>query len=249
MDSSALYLQLGKLLETMPDLTSHGTYPRETLSWLARANYLIGELYPGAHLDVVDFPIQMNSAASNSSIISLQNGLREAAAQRIMAMLHRAFAVAEFRAPWLQGSFVPVGNTFDATAALSKILGTAKKSVLIVAPYMDANTLTDFATLAPEKIEIRLLTDEATHKPGIVSALKAWRQQHANIRPAEARLAPARTLHDRMLAVDATQVWLLSQSLNAFASRSPATIVQIDGEPGKLKLDAYEAIWAGAKPI
>ena len=49
---------------------------------------------------------------------------------------------------WPQGSFIPVGASFTAVDALTKIFGTATASVLIVDPYADANLLTDFLPAA-----------------------------------------------------------------------------------------------------
>lgn len=53
------------------------------------------------------------------------------------------------------------------------------------------------------------------------------------------RLAPPRGLHDGLIAVDHTSVWVLTQSLNAFAARAPASIVRVEGEATTLKLAAY----------
>jgi hypothetical protein len=68
-------------------------------------------------------------------------------------------------------------------------------------------------------------------------------------RPLEIRLAPARSLHDRLIIVDGAQAWTLTQSLKDFAARSPATIVKVDGETAGLKICAYDAIWRGAAPL
>jgi hypothetical protein len=56
-------------------------------------------------------------------------------------------------------------------------------------------------------------------------------------------------LHDRLIIVDGAQVWVLTQSLNAFVVRSPATIVRVDGETAALKIKAYQDIWDKAKPL
>ena len=42
-------------------------------------------------------------------------------------------------------------------AAIGKVLGTAKRDVLIVDPYADEKALTDFAPLAREGISVRML--------------------------------------------------------------------------------------------
>jgi hypothetical protein len=114
---------------------------------------------------------------------------------------------------------------------------------------MDEKTLTDFAPLALENVSLRLLTDQQTHKPGLRAAAERWHAQHSAKRPLSVRLAPPRTLHDRLIMVDGEKVWILTQSLNAFASRAPASIVRVDGDAASLKIDAYEAMWAAAGPL
>jgi hypothetical protein len=43
-----------------------------------------------------------------------------------------------------------------------------------------------------------------------------------------------------------TRAAVLTQSLNAFATRAPASIVRVDEETALLKIAAYQAIWATA---
>jgi hypothetical protein len=56
-------------------------------------------------------------------------------------------------------------------------------------------------------------------------------------------------LHDRFIAIDGKEVWLLSQSLREFAERAPATVVLFDPSLAPDKLDAYEAIWQASQTI
>jgi hypothetical protein len=49
--------------------------------------------------------------------------------------------------------------------------------------------------------------------------------------------------------VDGTQAWVLTQSLNAFATRAPASIVRVDDETAALKIAAYEDMWAAAAAL
>jgi hypothetical protein len=141
-----------------------------------------------------------------------------------------------------------VRNTFDAFAAISKILAPAASDVLIVDPYMDESILTDFAGTAPELVKLRLLTDAKTVKPGFEPAVLRWREQYGTTRPLEARLAPAKALHDRAIFVDGTQAWIITQSFKDLAKRSHAEIVRAD-ETAALKVAAYEAIWSAATVI
>jgi hypothetical protein len=90
---------------------------------------------------------------------------RQTVANQIAMYLHRALAHAELRAPLpARSAFIPAGNAFDAMVAVGKVLGGTTLDVLIVDPYMDEKALTDFAPLAPDRVAIRLLADEDSHK-------------------------------------------------------------------------------------
>jgi hypothetical protein len=164
--------------------------------------------------------------------------------------LYRALAVAELNAPAsVQGTFLPVGNAFDALVTVRKALQSATNSILIVDPYLDVKAVEDFVTQAPEGIGVQLLADEAHLKPSLKPAVVRWITQHGAVRPIEARLTPPRALHDRLIAIDGNEVWILTQSLKDLASRSPATVARVDPETSALKIAAYDAMWSGAKPI
>ena len=146
------------------------------------------------------------------------------------------------------GAFIPVGNTFDAFAAISKLLKDAIKDVLIVDPYLDETALTEFGLAVPAGIPLRLLADTSSHKATLLPASTRWIAQHGPSRPLAVRLAAPKTLHDRAIFVDGERAWTLTQSLKDFAKRSPAEIVRAD-DTAALKIAAYEAIWAAATPL
>jgi hypothetical protein len=83
-------------------------------------------------------------------------------------------------------------------------------------------------------------------KPTLRPAATRWVAQYGLNRPLQVKLAPARTLHDRLIAVDDSTVWVLTQSLNAFATRSPASIVRVDDQTAALKIAAYADVWPKA---
>jgi hypothetical protein len=239
MDPEALYIRLGRLVETIPDLDEY-QLPSTTQHWLGRAAALIAEA--GDISDTVLFKAAVGALTGLAT--------RDRARQDIALILYRALAVAEVRAPVsAQGTFIPAGNSFDAFAAVGKVLGTATRDILIVDPYLDEKALTDFAPLAHDGVSIRLLADGSGHKPTLIPASKRWVTQYGAARPLEVRLAPAGMLHDRLIITDAVSTWVLTQSLNAFAARSPASIVRVDQETAALKVSAYDAIWRAATPI
>jgi hypothetical protein len=240
IDPQSLYVQLGRLVEAMPDLNEQLPLPASTLDWLGRAGALIAA--SGDMIDIAEF----NTYATGLSKSTMQFS----AAQDLGVIVRRALAKAELKAPAAaQGAFIPAGNAFDAMSALGKVLGRATRDVLIVDPYMDEKVLSDFALLAPERVAIRLLSDAQTVKPTIRPAATRWAAQYGMSRPLEAKLTPARILHDRLIVIDDATAWVLTQSLNAFATRSPASIVRVDDETASLKIAAYQAMWGQASPL
>lgn len=234
-DFQALYSQLGRLLEAPPDLyTPEGRKSAQTLQWLGRAYALLEA--GGLTIDALEF----RTAQGRLPMMSWDLGVTE-----VFSILHRAMAIFEMRSPGMTGTFVPVGNAFDAFQAISKILQTATNDVLIVDPYMDESALTEFGIAVPEGVPLRLLADEATYKPTLIPAAKKWRAQYAATRPVEVRLATPKALHDRAIFVDSISAWTLTQSLKDLAKRSPAEIVKA-ADTAALKIDAYASLWAAA---
>jgi hypothetical protein len=237
LDPQAVYIQLGRLLEAMPELVTDDALPKSTYLWLGKAHALLEEM--GRVADASRLAMATKELNSQYGMFS--------AADEIKAALYRALAKAELDAPAsAQGAFIPAGNAFDGFAAVGKVLSTAKTKVLIIDPYLDEKVLTDFAPLAAEGILISLMADQQFVKPSLSPAVSRWAAQHGAKRPIEAKLAPPRALHDRLIIVDGAEAWDLTQSLNAFAARSPATIVRSGPDQASLKIPYYESVWASA---
>jgi hypothetical protein len=229
-----LYVAIGRLIEDQPDIDNRN----ELLRWLGRAHAILGKASPIEAAGVksaTDFRLERDSW-----------GVRETT----NAALYRALAAAELEAPVsLQGSFIPSGNTLDAMAAVGKILSAANTRVRLVDPYMDDKALTDFAVLAAEGVDIELLSDGAHVKPSFLPAVGRFKEQFGESRPLVAKLTPQKVLHDRLVIVDGKTVYTVTQSLNALAARSHASIVRIDGEAVQLKIAAYNSYWDAASEL
>jgi len=239
-DYQSLYVQLGRLLETAPDLNAQTLRSPTGQQWLARGHALVTEVGVAAGMDAIEY----TTAVKNIPAGAYSNG-----AQQVFTILHRALAHCELKVPRAAaGSFIPVGSSFDAYAALSKIFQTASNDVFIVDPYMDETALTEFGLAVPTGLNLRLLADEKAYKDSLRPAANRWVAQHGADRPLDVRLSPARTLHDRAIFVDRTFAWTVTQSLKDFAKRSPAEIVKAD-ETATLKIEAYELLWDTALSI
>lgn len=249
MDPQAIYVNLGRLAEQIPDFDEIEELRPSDHIWLSKVHALILEL--GSKNDAVKFQQAWHSIDKGLNRrnhilwIDCENGKKI-----VLSLLYASLAIAELKAPdAVQGAFIPVGNAFDAMVGVGKALSPAKGDVLIVDPYMDEKALTDFALLAATGVRIRLLADNKHYKQTLAPAAQRWIAQYGGDRPLEVRLAPDRTLHDRVIITDESTVWVLTQSLKDFAARSPATIVRSEGDAAILKIDAYKGMWATATPI
>lgn len=236
----SLYIQLGHLVAEMPALGGTAPITPEINRWLGRAVELVGAT--GNRMDVIGL-----TTASDM----LNSVLRENNAQQISAIVFRALAYAEGKAPAAsRGAFIGVGAAFDALKAVGKLLAEAKRDVLIVDPYMDSTVLTDFAPQAGPGVTVRLLGDCFYTKPGaILPAVTRWQQQFGQERPVQLRLSESRALHDRLILIDDGVAWSLTQSLKDFAGRSPASVLRMDSEMGKMKIEWYASVWGAATPV
>jgi hypothetical protein len=113
----------------MPNLFGVGfPAPRETLEWLGRAYALLEESNSS---DALSMKLACKMLLSQHARES------EDAATEIAAILHRALAVAELRAPVeARGAFIPVGHAFAAFAAFGQVVGSSTNDVLMIDPYM-----------------------------------------------------------------------------------------------------------------
>ena len=227
ISAEVLHAQLGNLLAETPDLES-GEISPEMNRWLGRA---------AARVEVtgdrVGHIVLTTCAQNLAGLIRKQN------AQQILAVVHQAFAKAELLAPpAAQGTFIPVGQTFTAFAAVGKVLATAKYDVLLVDRYSDEKVLTDYAVLTPQNVTVRLLTGRQSHGAPLVPAVRAWEKQNGATRPLHVRLAPDKTLHDRLILVDGKTAWTLGQSFKDLVARAHTSLVQMDGEAGTQKIAA-----------
>ena len=230
-----LYRQLGRIVEQTPPMPE-GPLSREFMMWVGQARALIkevGDLSLGARVDL--------------AVNGLGHGDKQLRFEKFLFVLYEALAVAELQAPpSAKGTFIPVGNGYDAFAAIGKILSPATADVFIIDPYLDA-AIVDFISLAPEHVRIRLLCDGASIQPNLSPASSKWNSQYP-ARRVELRQAPSRTLHDRAIFIDRTTAWTVTQSFKDIAKRSPAEIVR-SNEMSNLKIEAYEQIWGNSAVI
>lgn len=232
-----LYLRIRQVIADMPELYVDSV-TSDLAKWLGEAAFLISEC--GDIADAARFTTATHRVASIASD----------APHNIPIILYRALARAEARAPSsAHGTFIAAGKPFDALAAVSKLFGEAKSDVLIADPYAEANLLAAFLLAVPEQVPTRVLADAKSLKPTLKPATEAWVKQFAALRPLEVRVAPKGMLHDRLIFLNRSVVWVLGQSFNQLATRSHTSLMKADAELAKLKVNAYETIWSSAIPL
>lgn len=242
MNALELYTRIGQLLASVPEIDSGEELSREHLIWLAQGLALV-EAEGNPH-DVARFRVMQRNI--QSPIIDRRSPLAS-----IVQVLANSMARIELLLPvQARGAFVSVGNTFDALLAIGKVLRQATSDVLIVDAYAD-QTVFEFAQYVVDGVSCRVLRDAARlrYEDGIKTATLRWNAQYGGLRPAEVRSAPEFTLHDRLILIDGSEAFILTQSLKDLAQRSPASLVKADATLAPEKIAAYEAIWARSEPL
>lgn len=241
LSPQSAYHQIGILLADVPDLLGHDSkwvLPTATIQWLSKAAALVR-----AATGISGHTVRMDMAVKD--LVATMRP--EENAREIILVMHQVMAILELDLPVSAGgAFVTPGASLDAYAAISKIIGSATRSILIVDPYMDASVVIEVVGLAPSSVSVQLLSDAATVKPTLKPAADKWIQQYGNLHPLEVRLAAAKSLHDRLIITDGTTAWVLTQSLKDFAQRSPATIQKADAELAVMKVQAFATMWNAA---
>ncbi len=240
LDPETYYLQLKRLVASMPDFGEREPLTADMHEWVGRAVALV-ELAR----DFSDV-VQLKIAADG-----LLTAGREYSTERITAILHRALARAEMNAPVsAQGAFIAAGDTLNAFAAVAKVLARAKATILMVDAYADQTIITGFAVTAPEGVAMRILgADREARKMTLRPAVANWVQQFGASRPIEVRVVPQAELHDRLILIDGAEAWFAGQSFNSMAQKSHTSIEQSDPELAAMKIAAYDAIWLGAQQL
>jgi hypothetical protein len=232
-----LYLELRRLMAEMPEMGTIVT--PEVDRWLGRAVALVQA--SGGLAEA----IQLMAALEN-----LEGALRPGKARTIANIVQRALTKAELQTPpAVHGAVIAVSETFDAYMAVRRVLSTAKADVLLVDPHAGAKVLTDYAVLASDKVMVRLLADEAEYDESLVIAAQRWAQKFGSYRTLMARLAPAKTLHDRLILVDSETVWMMGHSFSNLARRAHTSLVRARREAAARKISVYAEIWDEAKSL
>lgn len=236
MTAEALYAQLKELADSEPNF---GEATVELARWLGRLHDVVERA--GARFELIGLKV------ASDNLVGFSNDRN---AQIIRNILYRVLAKVERELPEAaQGGFIAAGDVFDALAVMGAALEKAQGRVLFVDPYMGPEALMKYALMVPEGVQIDLLGGKGKVKAGLLPASQEWTEQHGGKRPLRVRVVDPALLHDRLLLVDDREAWDISQSLNALAKRSPATISKSKPEQAAMKIEAYVPLFDTAEPL
>jgi hypothetical protein len=221
-----------------PELAS-GPITREVQRWLASANALVRS--SGSLTEALQFTV----ACEN-----LDGPLRARNAETITNILHRMFVKAEVNAPReVRGSVLLIGGNLDAYRAMRRLLATATSDALLVEPDAAGKILADYAILAPERVTVRLLADEAQYRPSLMGGIHRWQQRFGDTRNLMVRVTSANTLYERLILLDGGRAWVLGAPFSHLTKRTHTTLVRMRPEEEARKIAVYAEIWEDAEPL
>lgn len=227
-----------QLVQSAPRFEYEVDLTEEDLRWLARAEAAITATKNLIHL--VDF----RSAKGNINTYSHSR-------DKLISPLLSSYYILELETPEaVQDHFIPPGDAWNGYAALVKIVQKASNSLLLVDQYMDASILTDLLPHHTASQGAKCLTCKGQYHKSLIAAHGKWRKESiGQEKPTEVRLAPAGSLHDRIIIVDEQDVYTVSQSYKDIAKRSPASVMRADPDMAQAKIAHYSQLWQQADPI
>lgn len=233
-----LYLELGRLMAHTPELASGAITP-EMQRWLTMARALVQA--SGSLADTIQFTV----ACEN-----LYGPLQARNAEIVIDVLHRVLAGAELNSPQeVRGSVLLIGENLDAYKAVRGLLGTAANDALLVEPDAAGKLLADYGILAPERVAVRLLADEAQYKDSLITGIERWHQRFGERRKLVVRLASANLLHERLILLDGDRGWIVGVPFSELAKRTHTSLVRMRPEEEARKIAVYSEIWEDAEPL
>ena len=232
IDKALLLAELRELLKRMPSFASHPPNSRLHLEWLARTEALI-KRWNSFETAPVRKPSIYMSTPDGARIHS----------SFVVQTIHHAIPDLE---PDLQGTgghaFGPVA-VYDFGKALSDLIRAATQSLPIVDPYLDDQVFDSYLSAVGNGVTVRLLARKyATALRPAVNAFMTQTSKAIDVRVSTA-------LHDRVLIIDGTSVWVLGQSIKDAATSKPTYLAPLSPDAALLKREAYASIWEAATPL
>ena len=226
-----LLCEVEDIIRTMPSTQAFDTNASNILAWLGRAS---AAMHAWDSLKAIaDFDPRVRELCSSRTYNS------EPAARRVLMMLHQAQHDLRMRTTGPLSLSVNKGDVFHYFDELRQVISLARKDLLFVDPYLDAEFVSRYLPLVAKGATIRLLGDKKI--ASLVSAAQLIAQQNALT--VLVRSSPG--LHDRYLFVDGATCYQSGASFKDGAKKSATTLTQITDAFAAV-LGTYETLWASA---
>jgi hypothetical protein len=137
------------------------------------------------------------------------------------------------------------GSPFDFHTDLKDIIGTAKKELFIIEPFIDDHLLELTLKDVNRQLNVKILTNSKnSDKRGKFEKLANLfkTQQTGGFAVQEIE-----NMHDRGLFIDGVEGWVMGQSIKDAAKNKPTYLIKLQN-PQKLEL-IYKKMWALSKKI
>lgn len=141
---------------------------------------------------------------------------------------------------------VPHGKPLTGKIELKKILGSAQGYVKIIDSYVSDATL-ELLLAVPEKIPIKLLTENIGGKKRRGSFLRTCKQFKVERPSFEIRKCEKGKLHDRLILTE-ERGWIVGQSLKDFGKKH-STIKELSKKGKKENEEIFNQYWALSKDL
>lgn len=174
------------------------------------------------------------SAMSNRGSSAIKDKM--ASYSRIIVYLHRVRRLLQRKTGTPTGVVIEPGKVFDYFDEIRKIIEQARRQILFVDPYMDAEFVSRYMPLIDPSIEVRLLTNSSADP--LITAIDLFTKQFG----IGVEIRTSNRLHDRFIFVDRENCYLSGSSFKDGAKRSPTVITQIT-DAFDAQLNCYEKIW------
>jgi hypothetical protein len=221
-----LLAEIEELVRTAPTTINA---MRSSFDWLGRFNAVIRAWDPSRSSELI--------AASTN----LQNSLSaHEGFQAVSTLLHEARHSLRMETVGPLSVAIASGQVFDYFDEVRRVIEGAKKDILFIDPYLDAEFVARYLGHVSKGVVIRLLAREKLSM--LLPAVEAFAKQEQFL--IEVRSAPS--FHDRYVFVDRISCYQSGASFKDGAKRAPTTLTEIT-DAFKAMSQTYEEIWARAK--
>lgn len=232
MEPIVLLEKLRVLIASAPPLAGRGSYGQEQFTWLGKAAALISSWN---QTEAASFGVAATSLAGNLN--------REMNVGAIFTTIHKAIATLENSLPQPGGQAFGPGAAYDFFRALRGLVASTDKSLVVVDPYMDAETFDGYLSALPAGRAVRLLISKFADDVR-VAATKFTAQRGGSL-----EVRKSSDIHDRVLLVDGSQCWVLGASIKDAALKRPTYLAPLAPDIAAQKVTIYEGVWNAARPI